>query len=235
MPKSASALEQLALLPLDVTSEVLELQTEVVEKVKRTGRPIRDFTGTRQGRLVMVSATDERENGNVIWLCKCDCGETVKLSTASWRSGTRSCGCLGHGVNHRGYTRGGVGTKRKSVKSFQRQEQANQRDLYSKYRSSAIRRGYRWALPFERFAEITQQDCHYCGATPTQEHIGALGATDGNPYRYNGIDRTNNSKGYEVGNVVACCGRCNTAKMDTDIEDFTAWVLRVADKLKMSA
>lgn len=230
MPNRSSAIEQLALLPLDSTSEVLEVQKEVVEKVKRTGRPIRDFTGERQGRLVMVSATDERENGNVIWLCKCDCGETVKISTASWRSGTRSCGCLGHGVNHSGYTRGGVGTKRKGVKSFQRQEQANQRDLYSKYRSSAIRRGYRWGLSFEQFISITQQDCHYCGATPAQEHIGALGATDGNPYRYNGVDRTVNSEGYQPDNVVACCGRCNQAKMDRDIGDFMEWILRVAER-----
>jgi len=230
MPKFAFALEQLALLPLDSTSETSEVHKEVVEKVKRTGRPIKDFTGVRQGRLVMVSATDERENGNVIWVCKCDCGETVKLSTASFRSGTRSCGCLGHGVNHSGYKRGGVGTKRKGVKSFGRQLQANQRDLYSKYRGSAIRRGYRWALPFEQFTEITQQDCHYCGATPAQEHIGALGATDGNPYRYNGIDRIINTKGYEVDNVVACCGRCNQAKMDRDIGDFMEWVLRVAKR-----
>jgi hypothetical protein len=229
------AIEQLALLPLDSTSDVQELQTEVVEKVKRKGRPIKDWTGFRQGRLVVVSPTDERDNGNVVWLCKCDCGGTIKLSTASFRSGTRSCGCVGFGWWGGSYIRGGFGTKRKRVKSFERQAQANQRDLYSKYRSSAIRRGYQWKLPFDVFIEITRQDCHYCGQPPAQEHIGALGATDGNPYQYNGVDRMDNSKGYEIENVVACCGICNSAKMDRDLTDFAEWVLKVADKLKMSA
>lgn len=228
------ALEQLALLPEDSTSETSELQAEVGERVKRNGRPIRDFTGVRQGRLVFVAPTDERDNGNVVWLCKCDCGESVKLSTASFRSGTRSCGCVGHGVRHSGYVRGGFGTKRKSVKSLPRQNSANQRDLYTKYRAAGMRRGYRWELSFDEFIEVTQMDCHYCGEPPRQEHIGALGATDGNPYRYNGVDRADNSKGYEVGNVVPCCGVCNRAKRDRDIGEFVEWVLRVAERLNVA-
>ena len=52
--------------------------------------------GERFGRLVVISQTDERTNDrNIIWLCQCDCGKQVKVSTGHLRNGnTKSCGCL---------------------------------------------------------------------------------------------------------------------------------------------
>lgn len=49
--------------------------------------------GTRNGMLVIIAATSERRNGNIVWLAKCDCGEYHKLQTASIKN-TKSCGCI---------------------------------------------------------------------------------------------------------------------------------------------
>ena len=54
-----------------------------------------DLVGDRFGRLVVTGDTGRRYAGNVIWSCRCDCGNEVDIRGASIRSGlTKSCGCL---------------------------------------------------------------------------------------------------------------------------------------------
>lgn len=54
-----------------------------------------DLTGLRFGRLVAISRVGVTKNGNVRWLCQCDCGNTNVVNAYSLRKGlTRSCGCL---------------------------------------------------------------------------------------------------------------------------------------------
>jgi hypothetical protein len=52
-----------------------------------------ELTGTRFGRLVAVEIAD-RQNGHVMWRCKCDCGEVKVASANNLRRGLiKSCGC----------------------------------------------------------------------------------------------------------------------------------------------
>jgi len=53
-----------------------------------------DELGKRYGRLVVVEKTAERRWGQVVWLCKCDCGRETTVAGAGLRNGTSSCGCL---------------------------------------------------------------------------------------------------------------------------------------------
>lgn len=58
-----------------------------------------DFVGKKFGNLLVLEKTNERSNkGNVIWKCKCDCGNECYVSTNHLQTGnTKSCGCLiGH-------------------------------------------------------------------------------------------------------------------------------------------
>lgn len=56
---------------------------------------MKELSGQRFGRLVVLGRTEERKYGNVIWLCECDCGAIKKINGASLRSGrTYSCGCI---------------------------------------------------------------------------------------------------------------------------------------------
>ena len=52
----------------------------------------KDITGQRFGKLVAIRPTEKRKGTNVVWLFKCDCGNTVERST-SHLSSTSSCGC----------------------------------------------------------------------------------------------------------------------------------------------
>jgi hypothetical protein len=45
--------------------------------------------------------------------------------------------------------------------------------------------------------------------------------------KYNGIDRIDSTRGYLVGNVVACCKYCNTSKNTMTQKDFKQFIKRV--------
>lgn len=54
-----------------------------------------DLTGMKFGRLEAIRATSERtKEGNIVWLCRCECGNTVTVDAHSLKKGnTKSCGC----------------------------------------------------------------------------------------------------------------------------------------------
>ena len=66
------------------------IRKQTLQKIKS-----KDITGQRFGRLVALQPTEQRQNQNVIWKCKCDCGNITYVPTNSLTSGnTQSCGCL---------------------------------------------------------------------------------------------------------------------------------------------
>ena len=55
---------------------------------------IKDLTGQRFGRLVVLSMTDERIKRRVVWECRCDCGNICRVMSGRLLSGRKaSCGC----------------------------------------------------------------------------------------------------------------------------------------------
>ena len=82
---------------------------------------------------------------------------------------------------------------------------------WSNYRAAAKRRGYEFNIPRSEFDALLRKNCHYCGG----RHA-------------NGIDRYNNDAGYVDGNVVACCGTCNTMKMTAHGDEFVAHCAAIA-------
>lgn len=59
-----------------------------------------DLTGQRYGRLTVIEKTPERYHGQVVYKCRCDCGNIKKVPSGSLRNGsTTSCGCLLHEFN----------------------------------------------------------------------------------------------------------------------------------------
>jgi len=54
------------------------------------------MNGRRFGRLIVIEMSADREkNGNIRWVCRCDCGKEHTVNGHSLRNGSiRSCGCL---------------------------------------------------------------------------------------------------------------------------------------------
>jgi len=166
----------------------------------------KDHTGEQYGMLTVVELAAERYNREWCWRCRCDCGgERIVRSGQLYK--TRSCGCT----------------------KFYRKlspEEVSRNKVFSAYRVSARNRGYKWNLNVTEFTDLISQNCHYCGCTPANINRG--------DFLYNGIDRIDNTKGYDSVNVVACCWICNKAKGSLSYDEFRKWIFRIAEHQRRS-
>lgn len=54
-----------------------------------------DLTGQKFGKLTANKIIGQKEDGNYMWECICECGNTITVPTSDLNSGnTKSCGCL---------------------------------------------------------------------------------------------------------------------------------------------
>lgn len=75
---------------------------------------------------------------------------------------------------------------------------------YSQYKRSAKSRGFIFTITLDEFIDLWNKNCFYCG-----EKIKEIG-----------LDRLNSNIGYEIGNVVPCCIRCNMMKTNLSYNSF---------------
>lgn len=55
----------------------------------------KNIRGQKFGRLTALYPTEERKEGHIVWMCKCDCGNEYKAKAVDLiRLHTTSCGCL---------------------------------------------------------------------------------------------------------------------------------------------
>lgn len=68
-----------------------------------------NLIGQRFDRLVVLEKTHKRIERGVVWLCRCDCGNTKESTSNRLRRGhTRSCGCLQNELLSKMSTRHGM-------------------------------------------------------------------------------------------------------------------------------
>ncbi|KKK85990.1 hypothetical protein LCGC14_2767730, partial [marine sediment metagenome] len=140
-----------------------------------------DLKNKRFGRLVVLEKRPNR-NGRTRWLCHCDCGSKKEIDTRHIVNeyGTNSCGCL---------------LKEYNKKHQLKKGRASLNKLFRTYVRRAKNKGLKFNLNFNQFQKLTEQDCHYCGSVPSSVISGKTYYGD---YTYNGIDRVDNNKGYDL-------------------------------------
>lgn len=55
---------------------------------------IKDISGKRFGRLLVIRFDHFNRHRHSVWLCRCDCGKEVLVAKTGLNGLTRSCGCL---------------------------------------------------------------------------------------------------------------------------------------------
>lgn len=189
-------------------------------------KSIIDLTGQRFYRLVVLEKSSKKSKTNHLqyWKCKCDCGKICDVSSRGLRGGsTRSCGCYKlERIKEAGLKQRG----KKRPNQFLGDGVASLNALYGKYKRRAKQRNLSFFLTFDKFKELTKENCYYCGIEPKQVHKQATCR-----YIFNGIDRKNSNIGYTEENSVPCCGTCNRGKMAIPKKDFLIWVKKVYEHL----
>jgi hypothetical protein len=169
--------------------------------------------GQKFNRLTVISYISRKEG----YLCLCDCGKQTKAT--SWELKTdkrKSCGCLAKEIR-------AIRLSKPNFESFKN-------EIYKNYQRSTKHRNIYFELSKEEFFKLLDGNCKYCGLPPSSEWYGAKRTIlDYSAFRYNGIDRVDNAKGYTVENCVPCCKVCNNSKACLTVEEWLSWVDRIHD------
>jgi hypothetical protein len=161
-----------------------------------------DEIGHKYGKLTVLKHHGGGKHTSSLWLCQCECGNTIVVSGIKLRAGgKKSCGCQ-HPLP-------------KGKAAFNA--------LVGRFRSRAKERGFEYSLTDDQAFELSQQPCFYCGAPPNQK----LKVNGNGDLVYNGLDRVDNSKGYSIDNVVPCCGTCNHSKATLSIDEFRDLIRKI--------
>lgn len=212
---------------------------------------IKDLTGQRFGKVIVQKFIKTNSNHKSVWLCVCDCGKSFDALGTNLISGkTKSCGCL-RGKQRIDYSKY-VGKRFGKLVVLERKDINNKYKclcdcgnivfispgnlsytkscgcsrikatgidrLFFYYEKQAKNRNLEFSLDKEYFKLLVNGECAYCGNPPSSNLRG---------YKYIGIDRVDNNKGYIKGNVVSCCKTCNFAKRTMPLEEFKSWIVSV--------
>lgn len=179
--------------------------------------PKNDLVGIQVGKLEVLGFVGRARHGSDKWMCRCDCGNTSIVHGTSLRTcKTKSCGCIRKETAFR------MGSQRNKLKTVPGTAAKNA--VLIQYKSGANKRGLCWSLTDPQALALFEGACEYCGNGPS--NIKTSKKYIGN-FVYNGIDRLDNSRGYEEGNVVSCCITCNKLKMNRKTEEFFESIKRI--------
>jgi hypothetical protein len=182
---------------------------------QKPGRSKQDLTvGDVFGRLTVQEFALTDRQYQKCYRCLCVCGKSTVVAGQSLKSGkTRSCGCL----------RNEIASQPKPHRRLP-DNGGHKNQLFLSIKRRARHRDIPFSLTKEHFLALVFNDCYYCGSKPNNVFV----AKNGETLKYNGVDRVDSSKGYELGNVVQCCKICNRAKSDLSSGDFMEWVHNIA-------
>lgn len=183
--------------------------------------------GAKYGRLTILDGPMRKGPSNWYgYRCVCDCGKETFARATGLKTGRHmSCGCQMRERAAARWEKPGATAVINSV--------------FKNYKAAAPRRRYGFHLTRGEFQGLIAKPCRYCGAppatAPARSSLQRLKVKDVTGFRYNGIDRVDNTKGYTVANCVPCCATCNRAKASMTVPEWTDWVHRVYKGMRESS
>jgi hypothetical protein len=185
------------------------------------GPKMKDLKGLKFGRLTVISYNkriktnmDKNHKTFATWLCKCDCGRIIiKTGRALLHDKTKSCGCL------QKETMSINGRKKIKPSTFLLR-------YYKIYKYTANKRHISFNLNLKEFNSLVTQNCYLCGQGP-EPKILCRAKYYNNKILFNGIDRLNSLKGYNINNCKPCCTMCNLLKRDLTYNTFISQIKKI--------
>lgn len=102
-------------------------------------------------------------------------------------------------------------------------------DKFNDYKVKAKKRGIEFNLDFDTFKKVAKQNCYYCDEPPS--NVNKIPKKEwADDFVYSGLDRLDNSIGYQSDNVLPCCKYCNYMKRELTYEDFFRRVAKISSK-----
>jgi hypothetical protein len=176
---------------------------------------LKNLTGKRFGQWEVISQVISKGARNTTWNCKCDCGTISKIRGTALLTG-KSIRCKNCALLH---------LKHGNLKDNFHVAAGT---VFQQVKYNAKTRKLICTLTKEDIKKFMVQNCHYCGALPSNA-VSIFGGKVAyhRTIFYSGIDRVDNTKGYILNNCVPCCQQCNWAKSDLTVDQFAGWIKTV--------
>jgi hypothetical protein len=165
------------------------------------------------GDLKIISKYEKRSR----YYVSCSCGTILILGSRDLKVKMRNLETKGFAT---------CGKCSKKIYSDGRTEVQKFRYVYNTYKKTAKVRNYDFNLSREEFTQLILSPCYYCGVTNSNCRKDRLIEE---LIKYNGIDRINNTIGYEIDNVVPCCNKCNMMKNTMSVLEFLQQVNNIVN------
>lgn len=178
---------------------------------------VRKHLGTKINKLTLISYDSKTSR----YRCQCECGNFTIAKLHQMKIGDhKTCGCLFNSEE----------SKRKRDGRLP-DNLAVKRDILRDYKNNAKRRGHCFELSEEKFFDLIVSPCRYCKTVGYSECKAQRKFFLDVPFKYNGVDRMDNSMGYTEDNCVTCCGRCNLAKHAMSFSDWKEWTRKISENI----
>lgn len=176
-----------------------------------------NIIGQKFGKLTVINMRQDRGNKNqIIYDCKCDCGNNHIVSGESIRSGkSKSCGCNRRTPPNKEIDRTLAVWKQLYKSTIEKRNKKKNITITD--------------IELDEFILLSKGNCFYCGSEPSNKAIDRHRTTNEERciVNYNGLDRVDSNLGYFKSNVVSCCKYCNTAKNTMTKGEFLKWVKKI--------
>lgn len=181
----------------------------------------KNCVGNKYGKLKIVSQYKDCADNKTYADAVCDCGNSIvhRLLTDFKRGKTYGCAKCQYLFNL-----GKVPPNKLS------EGESSFHEICRSYENGAKARHLVFELSKDDMRILFRGNCFYCGKEPQQCRKRRIGSNG--EFRYNGIDRKDNTLGYMSSNCVSCCGHCNFAKNKTSFSDFIRWIRTVNENTK---
>ena len=151
-----------------------------------------------RGRLTVMRLIKGAKNKHPLAECRCECGRGRTVRQSTLRRGfAKECSYCSHRA----------GWENRARLSMAESKTA---DRISIYKNNAKKKGRQFLLSNAEAAQLLNGVCRYCGIIPAC-----------------GIDRIDNSLGYDKKNSAPCCAKCNYSKRDMTEYEFLSWARSV--------
>ena len=181
--------------------------------------PKLNLVGYKYHWLEIVARSKSRD-GQVYWICKCECGKEIELSTKTiTRDERKSCGCW---MKSREYSRCNY-----LWSGFE--------EIHGKWwgnvRRGAKQRGHEFNLSIEEAWNLFKKQSGKCALSGVDlkfcKSIREVKDTTAS------LDRIDSSKGYTIDNVQWVHKTVNLMKQGIDMNEFKWWIKMIGENLEI--
>lgn len=175
-----------------------------------------DIVNNRFGDLIAIEPI-RRDGSNIIWKCKCDCGNETECSSSRLRQGRKkSCGCHKRGEKHYHWS------GHKNISGY----------YWRALRDGAKNRQIKFDITIKDGWDLFEKQNRKCALTNIDIWFDRNDEGIKQREQTASLDRINSDKDYTIDNIQWVHKNVNIMKMSMSQNDIIYWARKISENFK---